>query len=139
VAAFYSGPYLVTEILGSVNLRLQKSAKSNLMVVHVDKVKHCTGTTPVSWLGTDTHHVIPVDVEHDVIANMFGGVDRAGGLFSTDDTSVAVIGRPKRNAGVPAWFLCRIYASYDTTLKMVTLYDGVVIIIVICGCIDVQR
>jgi len=37
---FYSGPYLVTEILGPVNFRLQKSVKANRKVVHVDKVKH---------------------------------------------------------------------------------------------------
>jgi len=49
---FYSGPFLVLDKLGTVNLRIQRSARANPMVVHVDKVKHCMGTTPASWLGT---------------------------------------------------------------------------------------
>jgi len=103
---FYSGPYLITDVLGPVNLRLQKSVKANKMVVHVDKVKHCTGTTPVSWLGVDNYNVVPVNLEPDVLTNLFGGVDRSGGASSTDDTNTTVIERPRRNAGVPARFLC---------------------------------
>jgi len=110
---FYSGPYLVTEILGPVNLRLQKTVKANKMVVHVDKVKHCTGTTPVSWLGTDNYNIVPVVLELDALPNMFGGVDRSGEILSADETNMNIIGRPKRNAGVPLRFLCQIYASYD--------------------------
>jgi len=50
---FYSGPLLVVENLGAVNLRIQKSARANAMVLHVDKVKHCTGDKPVQcWEGT---------------------------------------------------------------------------------------
>jgi len=37
---FYRGPFLVIEKLGAVNLRIQKSAHANAMVVHVDKIKH---------------------------------------------------------------------------------------------------
>jgi len=110
---FYSGPYLVTEILGTVNLRLQKSVKANKMFVHVDKFKHCTGNTPVSWLGTDHYIVIPPVLGSDVLPHMFGNVDRTGPLASTDDTNPTVIVRPKRNAGMPSRFLCRIYALYD--------------------------
>jgi len=79
------------------------------MVVHV----HCTGNTPVSWLGVDNYNVVPVNLESDVLTNLFGGVDRGGGPSSADDTNTTVIGRPRRKAGVPARFLCRIYASYD--------------------------
>jgi len=49
---FYSGPYLIVEILGAVNLRIQKSAKAAALIVHVDKVKKCMGDMPVSWMGT---------------------------------------------------------------------------------------
>jgi len=38
---FESGPYLIVEILGNVNLRIQKAARA--MIVHVDKVKRCAG------------------------------------------------------------------------------------------------
>jgi len=46
---FYSGPFLIIEILGAANVRIQKSPRSNPMVVHVDKVKQYMGKTPVSW------------------------------------------------------------------------------------------
>jgi len=119
---FYSGPNLVTEILGTGNLRLQKSDKANKMFVHVDKVKHCTGTTPVSWLGTDSYNVIPPVLESDVLPYMFGDVDRTGPLASADDTNPTVILRPKGNAGMPARFLCRIYALYDNeSLRVCTI------------------
>jgi len=122
---FYSGPYLITEILGSVNLRLQKSAKANKMVVHVHKVKHCTGTTTASWLGTDSYNIVQAALEPDVLTNMFGGVDRTGLLSSADDMNTTVIWRPKRNGGVPARFLCRIYASYDDeSLKLCNTMRG---------------
>jgi len=108
-----SGPYLITKNLGSLNLRLQKSAKANKVVVHVDKVKQCTGTTPASWLGTDNYNIVPATLHPDLLTNLFGGVDRTGLLSSTDDMNTTVLVRPKKNAGVPARFQCRIYASYD--------------------------
>jgi len=99
---FYSGPILVMEKLGSVNLRIQRSPRANPMVVHVDKVKHCMGTTPVSWLDTDNYQVIPLALEPDALPILFGGVDRS----STDDIDPNVVMRPKRNAAIPARFLC---------------------------------
>jgi len=36
------------KILGAVNVRIQKTAKSSAMVVHVDKIKMCKGETPDS-------------------------------------------------------------------------------------------
>jgi len=45
---FYSGPYLIVEILGMVNVRIQKTAKASAMVVHVNKIKLCKGETPES-------------------------------------------------------------------------------------------
>jgi len=136
---FYSGPYLITEILGAVNLRLQKSAKANKMVIHVDKVKHCTRTTPASLLGTDDYNIVPAAFELDVLTNMFGGVDRTGVLSSAYDTNTTVIGRPKRNGGVPAQFLCRIYTSFDyDPLRYVTLCEENVTIIVNCVCIGTE-
>jgi len=82
------------------------------MVVHVDKVKQCLGETPTSWLGTESYNALPTAMEPDVIPNMFGGVDRSGVATFNDDGEINVVLRPKRNAGVPARFLSRIYTVY---------------------------
>jgi len=55
---FYSGPYLIVEILGTVNVRIQKTAKASAMVVHVDKLKMCKGETPESWIGRPEEKLI---------------------------------------------------------------------------------
>jgi len=119
---FYSGPFLITEILGAVNLKIQKSSRVNPMVVNVDKVKQCMGETPATWLGTPTDKVIPSVVGTDVFPIMFGDVDRTGVSTSIDDVEPNVIVRPKRNAGVPARFLSRIYAVYDNAPSCIELY-----------------
>jgi len=103
----------VIELLGAVNLRIQKSARANPMVVYVDKVKQCMGETPVSWLSGDNYNVIPTTLEPDVLTNMFGTTDRGGISMYADDVDTIVIERPKRNAGVPARFLSRVYAEWD--------------------------
>jgi len=84
-----------------------------MMVVHVDKVKQCLEETPTSWLDTVSYKVIPDTWEPDVWPNMFWGVDRGGVSTSNDDVEINVVVRPKRNAGMPARFLSRIYAVYD--------------------------
>jgi len=116
---------LIIEILGAVNLRIQTSPRANPMVVHVDKVKQCMGETPVSWIGTQTHSVIPTIMETDVLPIMFGEVDRGGVSTSADDIEPNIIVRPKRNAEVPAHFLSRIYAVCDNAPLNIcnTIYD----------------
>ena len=47
---YYSGPLLVTKVLGPVNYLVQKNSRSKAQVVHVDKLKKCEGPTPPSWL-----------------------------------------------------------------------------------------
>jgi len=47
----YSGPYLVVQRLGPVNLILQRSARAKRFITHVDKLKRCLSPTPTSWLG----------------------------------------------------------------------------------------
>jgi len=49
----YIGRYLVVRIMEPVNCFIQKSAKSKPFVVHVDKLKTCFGSTPISWLFTE--------------------------------------------------------------------------------------
>jgi len=93
---FYSGPFLVIELLGAVNLSIQKSARANPMVVYIDKVKQCMGETPVSWLSGDEYNVLPTTLERDVLTKMFGGTDKGWISTSGDDVDTTVIERPKR-------------------------------------------
>jgi len=118
---FYSGPFLVIEILGTVNLRIPKSARSNAMVVHVDKVKHCTGDTPVSWLGNDDYNVVLPNLETDALPIMFGDVDRNASHSSDDEMQRDVGARPRRNAAIPARYLNRIYVVPINVLTIKTV------------------
>jgi len=73
---FYSGPYLVVELLGQVNIRIQKSAKASAMVVHVDKIKMCKGEVPNSWIG-EPEERLSDRVEREAFIDLFndnGGV-----------------------------------------------------------------
>ena len=49
----YTGPYLIVRMIEPVNCVLQRSAKSKPFVAHFDKLKHCYGETPISWLSAD--------------------------------------------------------------------------------------
>jgi len=106
---------LVVEVLGAVNVRIQKSAKAAAMVVHVDKVKRCMGDTPLFWLGTgeaDTtlgilgkeQVLVPLFVEDPYLRTADIVNDNDGGYV------LPVLVRPKRNALIPARYLNRVYA-----------------------------
>ena len=49
-ARFYTGPFLIVQALSPILYRIQKSARSNPMVVHVDKLKSFYGKTPNNWI-----------------------------------------------------------------------------------------
>ena len=49
--SLYQGPFLVTHQLGPVNYRVQRTARSNPWVVHVDKLKPCHDPEQENWLG----------------------------------------------------------------------------------------
>jgi hypothetical protein len=51
----YSGPFLVAEVLGPVNVRLQKNRKSVSFVAHIDKVKPYYGDPPKNWLTSENN------------------------------------------------------------------------------------
>ena len=57
-ARFYTGPYLIVQVLSPVLYRIQKSAKSALMVVHVDKLKSYYGKPPKNWLSEEERNPI---------------------------------------------------------------------------------
>jgi transposase InsO family protein len=58
----FTGPFLITQVLGPVNVRIQGSKRSQPFVVHIDKLKRCLGTTPDSWLvnGNEVAPEVPV-------------------------------------------------------------------------------
>jgi len=47
---YYDGPFLVLEVIGDVNYRVQRSVHSKKQVVHVDKMKRYLGAAPLRWL-----------------------------------------------------------------------------------------
>ena len=60
----YSGPFLVVKIHSVVTVSIQKSQRSDVLVVHTDKLKSFLGTTSTSWLndtdtGSDTREMGP--------------------------------------------------------------------------------
>jgi len=46
----YSGPFLIVQRVGPVNVKLQASRRSAPFITHIDKLKLCLGPTPDSWL-----------------------------------------------------------------------------------------
>jgi len=98
----------VVEKLGAVNLRIQKSVRANTMIVHVDKVKHCTGVTHLSWLGKDDYNVVPPVLEADTLPTMFGDMDQNAPNSSDDETRINVI---KDQNGMQRYRLAT-YAKY---------------------------
>jgi transposase InsO family protein len=47
----FTGPFLITKVMGPVNVQLQATKKAQPFIAHVDKLKKCLGPTPQSWLG----------------------------------------------------------------------------------------
>jgi len=50
----YSGPYLVTRVIGPVNVMVQRSKRTHPFCTHIDKLKPYTADVmPISWLRDD--------------------------------------------------------------------------------------
>jgi len=111
---FYSGPYLIVELLGMVNVRIQKSAKASAMVVHVDKIKMCKGEVPNSWIG-EPEERLSDRVEPGAFINLFNDYEGVRDAEIVNDIENDLEeeekrARPKRNAQMPARYIQRIYA-----------------------------
>ena len=52
----YVGPFLIVRVIEPVNYVIQRSAHTKPMVVHADKLKKCFGSTPDSWITTQSHN-----------------------------------------------------------------------------------
>src|SRR5437867_9818291 len=48
----YSGPFLITKVIGPVTVRLQATRRARPFLSHIDKLKLCLGPTPSGWLET---------------------------------------------------------------------------------------
>jgi len=115
---FYSGPYLIVEILGMVNVRIQKTEKASVMVVHVDKIKMCKVETPESWIGEPEERLV-VRIERGVFITLFDDSGRARDGEIVNDLKNNVEEedrrmRPRRNAPMPARYIQRVYAIENT-------------------------
>src|SRR5258708_7139368 len=120
---FYSGPYLVTELLGRVNLRIQRTGRANPMVVHIDKVKKCFGPTPKSWL---SEHLL-TETDGDVLNELFRSSDDL--VERSDETVNKTVHKKRKEAGLspvhyerpsreirrPARFVNKVYCVTDVT------------------------
>jgi len=111
---FYSGPYLIVEILGLVNVRIQKSAKASAMVVHVDKIKMCKGETPKPWIGESEERLV-ARIERGAFIDLFDEISSVRDADIINDMENDIReeerrARPKRNAPMPARYIQRIYA-----------------------------
>jgi len=103
----YSGPYLVTDVLGPVNVRLQKNRKSAPFITHIDKIKLFNGETPKNWLETASDECEPENV--DVHVNNETRTDGENNndnvnVITFDDNSEFRRTRPRRNIVRPARF-----------------------------------
>ena len=59
----YTGPFLILEMLSPLTAKIQKSAKTRPLTVHIDKLKAYWGDTPKSWVLPDDSQVVDVSSE----------------------------------------------------------------------------
>ena len=59
----YTGPFLITEVIGPVNVRLQASKRAQPFITHIDKLKLCLGETPNNWLSTGNQEAVDTEDE----------------------------------------------------------------------------
>jgi len=87
---YYSGPFLIIEILGKCNVRLQKSSRAAPFVTHLDKIKKCYSPGLRSWLETATDSNERIESEGP-----------AEGQTETEEVLEVTQGRPKREVKKP--------------------------------------
>jgi len=91
----YSGPFLVTQELGPVNVTIQKSPRAVAFVVHIDKLKLCQSDTPDSWLKFGPDHQTNADPQNvgnaslqSVVSDMPTIESVASELLAMDDNLI---------------------------------------------------
>ena len=92
----YTGPYLVVGVLNSLLYRIQRSARSKPILVHVDKLKKVEGDAPKSWLNEHAPTGEAVEEEEETLNGLFE-VEQPPSL---EEEAM----RPKRTRKPPARF-----------------------------------
>jgi transposase InsO family protein len=100
----YTGPYLVTEVLGPVNVRLQKNRKSIPFIAHIDKVKIFNGDPPKNWLETINNECEQVDMPVTINANEAEMASNDVDVITFNENAEFRRTRPRRNIVRPARF-----------------------------------
>ena len=93
---FYTGPFLVIDVLPPVNYVLQKTKRSKSFVAHVDKLKICHDDTLVSW----TTEITATTPTSD------GEIEEVNPDLPTGDLEVQESVRPKRKKQLPRRYDC---------------------------------
>src|SRR6267154_2223616 len=91
----YTGPYLITRVIGPVNVVLQQSKKSVAFVAHIDKLKVSYGPTPIDWRNSEEEGDAPV------VRASKKRLEKQAEVLSGDDEIAA---RPSRSRKVPQRF-----------------------------------
>ena len=104
----YTGPYLIVDVLGPVNVKIQKSARTASFVVHTDKVKLFEADVmPKSWLSDNNE---PLDDGPEISESSTPEAVDDSAVQAAPDTSVAPdwpppvrlkSPRPKRDIKLP--------------------------------------
>jgi hypothetical protein len=109
---WYTGPFLIVDQIGPVTYVIQRTKKADPRVVHVDKLKSCSGVTPPSWL-TDTTLVENLNLVDDPVSEEITREDSPTVQKKTKSTPVlpmsaqgtdATSNRPKRAIKTPVRF-----------------------------------
>lgn len=95
---FYEGPFLVVRQIWLVYYVIQRSSRSKLITVHVDKLKPCHIQELSSWLTTDTEGPTPATdaAEHES--------DTTTDVSNNSVNEELVSRRPRRSVRKPARF-----------------------------------
>jgi hypothetical protein len=88
----YTGPFLVIDRLGPVTYRIQRSAKADPLIVHVDKLKLFEGIPPHTWLVETSNNAVPTysvsdDLNSDEVLTQS---QRQATLVNADSTTTQV-------------------------------------------------
>ena len=106
----YAGPFLVTRVPSRLTVTIQRSPKTKLFTVHIDKVKLYTGISPASWTdGLDSATQPNPDEDRKVSSELAGPASSVDIESPTSPNAELEVEneetprrrRPKRTAGRP--------------------------------------
>ena len=65
----YTGPFMIIQNVGEVNVKLQKSPRSKSFITHIDKIKSCLNCVQSSWLkqNDESEQIRNKNIPHEVV------------------------------------------------------------------------